>query len=115
MVGVLTAGHQVLCLNQLNNSWTVDINLAPDDVQQVFVPLALEESVLQSVAAVECVSRVQTRAVPREVWGPAEGAGAAGAVPAAWRETRIPMPEHMPALPHLEKVWSTILQFYIFK
>lgn len=58
--------NQFLQLYQLINNWTVDINLAILDVWQVFVLLALEESVLQNVAAVECMSQVQTQAVLRE-------------------------------------------------
>lgn len=76
---------------------------------QVCVLPALEESVLRRGVVVVCVSQVQTLAARQAVWGPAEGAGAAGAAPAAWRETRTPMPAHRPALPQPEKVWITTL------
>lgn len=74
------------------------------DVQQVRVLLVFDGSALQNGMVVECVSRARTQAARRAVWGPAEGAGAAGAVPAAWRETETPVAELTPALPHREKV-----------
>lgn len=78
---------------------------------QVCAPVALGGSVRQSgVAAVACASRALTLAAHQAAFGPAEGAGAAGAAPAAWKETRTPtMPAHMPALPQTEKVKTNLL------
>lgn len=75
------------------------------DVLQVPVPLVLDGSV--SGVVVECASRAQTLAARRAVLGPAEGAGAAGAAPAAWRETETRTPEFTLALPHQGKVKRT--------
>lgn len=57
--------------------------MTPFDFQQVCVLLALTESAKLSGVPTASASRVRTRAAPQAVPGPAEGAGAAGAVPAA--------------------------------
>lgn len=72
------------------------------DARQACVPLVFDGSAQQT--GTEYASPAQTPAAPQAAWGPAEGAGAAGAAPAAWRETETQVPEVTPALPHQEKV-----------
>lgn len=76
-------------------------------VQQVCILLAPGESAPWR-GAVAFASQAQTPAARRGAWGPAEGAGEAGAAPAVWRETKklgpACTPAHTPALPHQEKV-----------
>lgn len=73
-------------------------------VQQVCILLVPDGSAPQRGAAVAFASQARTPAARQGAWGPAEGAGAAGAAPAAWRETETLALAHTPALPHQEKV-----------